>query len=86
MGHEARGDCSGLITACPGSWGCFSVSSGHWRWCGLPDFSCLSERGGSRVLLFVHQAPAVSIAQEKVNFAVISVPVIKLNVKLCWSS
>lgn len=40
----------------------------------------------SRVLLFVHQAPAVSIAQEKVTFAVISVPVIKLNVNLCWNS
>lgn len=39
-----------------------------------------------RVLLSVHQGPAVSIAQEKVKFAVISVPVIKLTVKLCWSS
>lgn len=55
-----------LLLLAPKVGGHFCVSSGHWRWCGLPDFSCISERGeqGSAVCT---AAPAVSIAQEKVS-------------------
>lgn len=80
VGEEARSDCSGLITACPRSWWAFLCLQ-----CGLPDFSCLSGRReqGSAVCTAV---PSSFHCSGESKFAVISVPVIKLNVNLCWSS
>lgn len=74
-----------LLLLAPEAGGHFCVSSVHWRWCGLPDFSCLSERGerGSAVCT---PGPSCFHCSGESKFAVIFVPVIKLNVNLCWSS
>lgn len=73
-----------LLLLAPEVGGCFCVSSGHWRWCGLPDF-CLSERGGQGTAVCA-PGPSCFHCSGESKFAVISVPVIKLNVNLCWSS
>lgn len=73
-----------LLLLAPEVGGCFCVSSGDWRWWGLPGF-CLSERGGQGTAVCA-PGPSCFHCSGESKLAVISVPVIKLNVNLCWSS
>lgn len=82
--EEARSDCSGLGTSCPRIWGAFlclqwalEMVWAAWLlpfWKRRAGFCCLCSR------------PSSFHCSGESKFAVISVPVIKLNVNLCWSS